>query len=156
MMQDAPLETPGTAAKWVLLVLVALFLLGALTVGGCAGLKSYSRYQQRADFNQNRKQALYNEQNQVKVNAIRIAQTNQLVKVAQQSAQIRYENAVGVRKAQDEIAKTLTPLYVQFEMVQALQQIAQSGKNSSVVFIPTGPDGRPVVQPQMNALAPGK
>jgi hypothetical protein len=44
------------------------------------------------------------------------------------------------------IAKTLTPLYVQFEMTQALSEIAKSGRNSSIVYIPSGPGGVPFIQ----------
>lgn len=129
----------GVAAFIGLIVLTILFVaLGS-------GFSAYSRYQDRANRNQTRQQRIYDEQNAIQVNKIRIAQQDQLVKVAQQKAQIRYENAVGVRKAQDEISHTLTPLYVQFEMVQALQAIAQSGKNNTVVYIPSGANGIPLV-----------
>lgn len=98
-------------------------------------LPAYSRYQKRADAN-----------NAVKVSAIQIKNQEQRVLIAQQQAQIRLQNAIGIRKAQDEIAKTLTPLYVQFEMTQAIQSIATSGKNNSVIYIPTSPtSGLPVV-----------
>ena len=95
----------------------------------------YNRYQKRADAN-----------NQVKVSAIQIQNQEQRVQIAKQHAQIRYQNSIGIREAQDEIAKTLTPLYVQFEMTQALQAIATSGQNNSVIYIPTSPtSGLPVV-----------
>lgn len=124
-------------------VLLVLIVLG---IGGCtAGVKAFSRYQDRADRAQARQQKIYDEKNNVEVNSIRIAQQDQLVQVAKQKAQIRYENAVGVRKAQDEISHTLTPLYVQFEMVTALEAIAQSGRNSSVIYIPTGANGIPLI-----------
>jgi head-tail adaptor len=104
---------------------------------------AYSRYQKRADA-----------QNQVKVSAIQIQNQEQRVKIAKQHAQIRYQNSIGIREAQDEIAKTLTPLYVQFEMTQALQAIATSGKNNSVIYIPTSPtSGLPVV-PTSNTTPP--
>jgi|SRR3954452_22270905 hypothetical protein len=133
--------TPGRA----LLVFLTLVLL-TLALGGCAaGVKAYSRYQDRADRNQARQQALYDARNQTQINEIRISQQAQLVKVAQQQAQIRFENAVGVRKAQDEISSTLTPLYVQFEMVDALKTVAASGRNNTVVYIPTGDNGVPLI-----------
>lgn len=101
----------------------------------------YNRYQSRANAN-----------NRVKVTAIEIRNQAQRVKIAKQQAQIRYQNSVGVREAQDEIRKTLTPLYVQFEMTQALQQIATSGKNNTIIYLPTSPtSGLPVV-PVSNAL----
>jgi hypothetical protein len=106
-------------------------------------LKSFERYQKRADA-----------KNQVKVTAIQIRNQQQRVKIAKQHAQIRYQNSIGIREAQDEIAKTLTPLYVQFEMTQALQQIALSGKNNTIIYLPTDPkSGLPVV-PTSNAVAP--
>lgn len=126
-------------------ILAALLLL-VLLLGGCsAGYKAFNRYQTRQDRNLARQQRILDEQNGIQVNKIRIAQQDQLVKVAQQKAAIRYQNAVGVRKAQDEISNTLTPLYVQFEMVQALQAIAQSGRNASVIYIPTGANGIPLI-----------
>ena len=124
---------------------IALVLVIAVLVGIVAGGKAFGRYQDRADRNQARQQKIYDEQNNVEVNNIRIAQQSQLVKVAQQQAQIRFENAVGVRKAQDEISSTLTPLYVQFEMIDALKAVATSGRNNTVVYIPTGDSGIPII-----------
>lgn len=112
----------------------AFVLVVGIAIGGWLGVKSIHRHQVLADA-----------RNQTQVNNIKIAQTRQLVQVAQQQAAIRYANAVGVREAQDEIAKTLTPLYVQFEMVNALQAIAESGKNNTVVYIPSGANGIPLV-----------
>lgn len=115
---------------------------GGVVVGGVllfiavlmAVLPAYNRYQKRA-----------NAHNNVKVSAIQIQNQQQRVLIAKQQAQIRLQRAVGVRKAQDEIQKTLTPLYVQFEMVDALKAIAQSGSNSSVVYIPSGANGIPLI-----------
>ena len=68
------------------------------------------------------------------------------IKIAQNLARARYKTSIGLRKSQDEIRKTLTPLYVQFELVQALQQIATSGSNNSIIYLPTNPvNGLPVV-----------
>jgi hypothetical protein len=75
--------------------------------------------------------------------------------VAQSHKLPRYQNSIGIREAQDEIAKTLTPLYVAFEMTQALQAIATSGQNNSVIYLPTNPvTGLPIV-PVTNAPQPG-
>lgn len=115
-------------------LLVALLLVVGLLVGGAFGCKAYKRYQVRADAN-----------NQVKVTAIQIRNQAQRVKIAKQKAQIRFQTAIGIKKAQDEIQKTLTPLYVQFEMVDALKAIAGSGKNNSIVYIPAGANGIPLV-----------
>lgn len=113
---------------------VVLFVVVGLLFGLAAVAKSFGRYQKRADANNN-----------VKVSAIQIKNQAQRVQIAKQHAAIRYQNSIGVREAQDEIAKTLTPLYVQFEMVEALKSIAASGKNNSVVFIPSGANGIPLV-----------
>jgi hypothetical protein len=129
-------------AVWATVGLVILTFIVLAIVGGPA----YSRYQKRQDRNQNRSQALLDAKNEVTINSIRIRTFEQKVKIAHQSAAIRLQNAVGVRKAQDEISSTLTPLYVQFEMVEALKQIAVSGKNSSVVYIPSGAAGIPFIQ----------
>ena len=68
------------------------------------------------------------------------------LRVTKIQAQIRYQQGVGIRESQDEIAKTLTPLYVQFELGQSLQAIATSGKNNTVIYLPTSPtSGLPVV-----------
>ena len=123
-----------------------LFLAGVALIGITALMflfPAYGRYQKRA-----------NAQNQVKVSAIQIQNQEQRVQIAKQHAQIRYQNSIGIREAQDEIAKTLTPLYVQFEMTQALQAIATSGQNNSVIYIPTSPtSGLPVV-PTSNTTPP--
>lgn len=123
----------------------SLIVLGSigfvLFVGGLMVLlPAYGRYQSRA-----------NAHNQVRVTAIQIQNQEQRVKIAKQHAQIRFQNAIGIREAQDEIAKTLTPLYVAFEMTQALQQIATSGQNNSVIYLPTSPtNGLPLVPTRGN------
>jgi hypothetical protein len=107
----------------VLFVALLMFLVPA-----------YGRYQKRADA-----------KNTVKVSAIQIRNQEQRVKIAKQQAQIRLQRAIGIRRAQDEIQSTLTPLYVQFEMVDALKSIAASGSNNSVVYIPAGANGIPLI-----------
>lgn len=114
----------GFVIGGVLALFVAILFLGP----------AYGRYQKRANANNN-----------VKVSKIQIRNQEQRVKIAQQQAQIRLQNAIGVRKAQDEISRTLTPLYVQFEMVDALKTIATTGSNNSVVYIPVGANGIPLI-----------
>ena len=136
-MQEITLGRIATAV-------MALLLTGALIVGVASGCKSWGRYQKRADAN-----------NRVKVSAIEIRNQAQRVKIAKQHAEIRYQNSIGIREAQDEIAKTLTPLYVAFEMTEALKAIAVSGKNNSVIYLPTNPvTGLPIV-PTTNSVQPG-
>jgi hypothetical protein len=126
--------------RWTVITVASIFLFVAFLM---IVIPPYNRYQKRADA-----------QNNVKVSAIEIQNQEQRVKIAKQHAQIRYQNSIGIRESQDEIAKTLTPLYVQFEMTQALQAIATSGQNNSVIYIPTSPtSGLPVV-PTSNTTPP--
>lgn len=121
---------------WSVGALFALIILALVLV------PPYNRYQARANAN-----------NRVKVSNIEIRNQAQRVRIAKQQAQIRYEQSVGIKKAQDEIRKTLTPLYVQFEMTQAMQAIAVSGRNDTVIYLPTSPtSGLPVV-PTSNSIA---
>lgn len=113
---------------------LAALALAAIILGLMFGLPAYSRYQKRANANNN-----------VQVSNIEIRNQEQRVAIAKQQAEIRKQNAIGVREAQDEIAKTLTPLYVQFEMTEALKEIAASGSNNTTVFIPSGPSGIPLI-----------
>lgn len=109
---------------------VAVALVVLVLAGSLFGFKSFARYQKRADA-----------ENQVKVTAIQIHNQEQRVKIAQQKAEIRYVEATGIRRAQDAISKTLTPLYVQHEMIAALRE-----SSASTVYIPTDPtSGLPVV-----------
>lgn len=136
---------PGTAFKWSAAVLAIIALFVVLLVGVIFGFKAFGRSQKRADAKNDIKVAQMHAHNQVLLTNIKIGTTKQQVKIAQQQAAIRLQQAIGVREAQDEISKTLTPLYVQFEMVDALKQIAQSGRNNSIVYIPAGSNGIPLV-----------
>lgn len=138
--------TTNKAPIGAIVVCVILFILLIASCG--VGYPAYGRYQSRQDRQQNRTQARLDAQNRVSVNNINIGFFQQQLKIAQQQASIRQAQAVGIREAQDKISSTLTPLYVQFEMTEALKQIAESGKNSSVIYIPTNPaTGLPQVAP---------
>lgn len=137
--------TVAGAAVAAIAVIAAIGLVLGVLIGGWSVVKAVHRHQQVADAKNAVKTTQIQANNQTKLNEIRIAQQAQLVKVAQQKAQIRFENSKGVREAQDEIAQTLTPLYVQFEMVEALKQIAQSGQNNTVVYLPSGDAGIPLI-----------
>lgn len=139
-------QTGGEVIFMGIAVVFCIFLAVATLLGIYAGIKVVGRYQDRADRNQSRTQARYDANNEVRVNGIKIRTFQQKVKIAQQQAQIRFVNSTGIKRAQDEIAKTLTPLYVQFEMTEALKAIALSGRNSSVIYIPSGPAGIPFIQ----------
>ena len=134
----------GTA-KFVIGLAVALTVFFVFIFGLWAGIKAFNRYQARADAN-----------NRVKVSSIEIKNQAQRVLITQQQAEIRRQSAIGVREAQDEIAKTLTPLYVQFEMTEALKAVATSGKNNSIVFIPAGASGIPLIYDTSGAASVGQ
>lgn len=120
------------------LITVASSALLALIVAAMFGLPAYNRYQARANAH----------------NATLTATRH--VRIAQLEAQARYQTSIGLKRSQDEIRKTLTPLYVQFEMVQALEAIATSGKNNTVVYIPTDPTTGLPITPVANAVTPTK
>lgn len=132
--------------KWILIILSTFVLFVALIVAGIWGFRAFGRSQDLADAHNNAEVARISAENEQHVNQLRIAAQEQKVKIAQQDAEIRKTNAIGIKAAQDEIAKTLTPLYVQFEMTEALKEIATSGKNNTVIYIPTGENGIPIVK----------
>lgn len=137
----------GQAAEGLLVtfgVIFAVVVVVVLLIVAVNGVKNFGRTQARKDA-----------QNSVKISAIEIQNQKQRVEISKQKAEIRLQDAIGVREAQDEIAKTLTPLYVQFEMVDAMRQIAASGRNSSVVFMPSGANGIPLVYDAANATKVG-
>lgn len=118
-----------TGKKAALIAVAAMFAAVAF-VAALAFAREFSRYQKRADA-----------ENNVKVTEIQIHNQEQRVKIAQQKAEIRYVDATGIRRAQDAISQTLTPLYVQHEMIQALRE-----SGATTVYIPTDPaSGLPVV-----------
>lgn len=126
-------------------VVASLLTLVLMIFGISVGLGAYGRWSKVQEANNRAHTARIDAENQAKVNALLINSTDQQVLIHQKQAQVRLADAVGVREAQDEISKTLTPLYVQFEMVDALKQIAESGKNNTVVYIPTGANGIPLI-----------
>lgn len=128
--------TIGEVVRWVLGIvagiaaIIALFLI----LGGV--YKGYERYQARADA-----------KNKVTLNDTRIRQTQQLVKVAHQNALIEVARAKGIKRAQQIINRTLTPLYVQHEAIQAELRLAGSQHANTVIYIPVGANGVPLVSP---------
>jgi uncharacterized iron-regulated membrane protein len=98
------------------------------------GIPVYNRYQVRA-----------NESNQIQVNELKIQQTEQLVQVEKQKAQIRIVDAEGVARSQQIINATLTDRYLQHEAIQAQQQMANS-PNHTTIYIPSGNNGIPLVK----------
>jgi len=124
----------NSESKWTAGAIVAIFLVvvigGFLTVGA---FKAFSRYQKRADAN-----------NSVKVTNILIRRARQQVRVQQQLARVKYAESVGIRRAQDEISKTLTDQYLQHEAIQAQKMMARSD-NHTQIYIPSGQNGLSLV-----------
>jgi hypothetical protein len=114
---------------------IAIFGMVTMILFGLGfGIKSYARYQKRADA-----------QNQVAVNEIQIRQTKQLVEVQKQKALIKIAEAHGIEEAQRIINNTLTPLYLQHEAIQA-----QESQSNKIIYVPSGNQGIPIV----NAVNP--
>lgn len=129
MSNRAKIITAGTISFFVVLILFLLFALPA-----------YNRYQTRQDA-----------ANEVKVTHTHIEKAEEEAKVnyaqikaTKAEARKRVVEAEGLKLAQDEVQKTLTPLYVQFEYVKAIEQAAKSDSNT-IEFIPVGSDGLPIV-----------
>lgn len=128
-----------TAAALATLAIFGLLIFGS--VAGCGAYKGWHRGQLRADANNN-----------VKITTINIRRAQQQAKVvAAQDATIkaladqRLIKARGIKNAQDEIQSTLTPLYVQFEAIEAQKAIATSGQNNTVIYVPSGTNGTPTI-----------
>jgi uncharacterized iron-regulated membrane protein len=98
------------------------------------GIPVYNRYQTRA-----------NEANKILVNELQIRQTEQLVQVERQKAQIRIVDAQGIAESQRIINATLTDRYLQHEAIQAQLQMANS-PNHTTIYIPSGNNGIPLVK----------
>ena len=123
-----PRRNPLIALLRLAAVVAILILLAAW--GGPA----YTRYQARQ-----------NAANQIQLNALRIQQTQQLVEVEKQKAEIKITEAYGIAKAQEIINATLTDKYLQHEAIQAQEKMADS-PNHTTIYIPSGQNGIPLVR----------
>lgn len=115
-------------------IVVILTILAGIILAMMFGLPAYSRAQ-----------ALKNERNQTTINDIQIAQTEQLVKVQTQKAQIQIEEAKGIAESQNIIKSSLTPLYIQYLAIEA-QKAQVQGQNHTIIYVPSGNNGIPLVQ----------
>lgn len=118
----------------VILGAVGALLVIALFFGIGTATKAFERYQARADAT-----------NQVEVNSIIIRQQEQRVLIEQQDAQVRIEEAKGIAEAQRIIDASLTDQYLTYLAIEAQRQMADS-PNHSTVYIPSGPNGIPLVK----------
>jgi len=105
-----------------------------IVVGIMFAFPAFNRYQTRA-----------NASNEVQVNEIRIKQQEQLIQVEKQKAQIRVEEAKGIRDSQQLINATLTDQYLQHEAIEAQKTMASS-PNHTQIYIPVGNNGIPLVK----------
>lgn len=119
--------------------IVVMLVFGIIfgSIAGCGTIKNFHRSQKRQDA-----------ENNVKITHIKIRQTNQQVQIVRAQINItkaeaekRYQESIGIKRSQDEIAKTLTPAYLQHEAIQA--QRAHTG--AATVYIPSGNQGIPLV-----------
>jgi hypothetical protein len=137
------------ARKFVLWGGAAIFtvvLLVGVGVGISAAVKAYSRAEERADA-----------ENRVRLThiAVRRAKQQALITRAQieateADADKRVAEAVGIRRAQDEISSTLTGHYLQYEAIQAQKAVATSGRNNTLIYVPSGSNGVPLIQDPQN------
>lgn len=126
-------------------IIVGLALAIGILMGAISGFQAFGRYQRIQDAKNTAQANIIAANNKVATTEIEIQNQDQMVKVTEQQAQIRLQQAIGIREANDEINKSLTPLYVQFEMTQVLQQLGTSGKNNTVIYVPSGQGGVPTI-----------
>jgi len=124
--------TVSTTGKIWLAVLVIIIVGVIFAI--LFGIPAYNRYQR-----------VLNQQNEIRVNEMKIHQTEQLVKVEQQKAQIKVEEAKGIAEAQKIINTTLTDRYLQHEAIQAQMEMANS-PNHTQIYIPVGTNGIPLIK----------
>ena len=127
-----PTLSPGFNPIRILLRLAVLVVIVILAFAW--GGPAYTRYQARQ-----------NAANQIQLNALRIQQTQQLVEVEKQKAEIKITEAYGIAKAQEIINATLTDKYLQHEAIQAQEKMADS-PNHTTIYIPSGQNGIPLVR----------
>jgi regulator of protease activity HflC (stomatin/prohibitin superfamily) len=67
------------------------------------------------------------------------------IEIAEKKRDIRIIEAKGIAEAQRIITKTLTPLYLQHEAIEAQRAMASS-PNHTTVYIPSGENGVPIIR----------
>jgi regulator of protease activity HflC (stomatin/prohibitin superfamily) len=133
-------------AFWGLVVIIGLTVVTGTFIGLSAATSAYSRAQQRADA-----------ENRANLARIDIKRANELALVARAQVQTsranaekQYQEALGTRRAQQVISSGLTPQYLQYEAIQAQKAVATSGRNNTLIYLPSGRTGVPLVQDPQN------
>lgn len=155
---DPPVGEQGSApiavrlGLWGSGAVLALVLLVGVGIGLSAALKAYGRAEERADA-ENRVSLTHIAINRARQQA-RI--TRAQIEATEANAEKRVAEAVGIRRAQNEISRTLTGHYLQYEAIQAQKAVATSGRNNTLIYVPSGSNGVPLFQdPQsVNQLRP--
>lgn len=114
------------------IIITTIIIIGF--VGLAFGFPAFVRYQK-----------IRNANNEVLVNEIKIKQTQQLVEVEKQKAEVKVAEANGIAEAQKIINLTLTDRYLQHEAIQAQEKMAES-PNHTTIYIPSGQNGIPLVK----------
>ena len=76
----------------------------------------------------------------------RLSQKDFEIEITKKDAEKRVQDAIGIAKAQEIINKTLSSAYLQHEAIEAQKALINS-PNHSVIYLPVGPNGVPVVKP---------
>jgi hypothetical protein len=133
-------------ALWGGTAVLALGLVVGVGIAVSATVKAYGRSEQRADA-----------ENRVTLTEIAIRRAKQQalitraqIAATQADADKRVAQAVGLRRAQNEISRTLTGHYLQYEAIEAQKAVATSGRNNTLIYIPSGSNGVPLVQDPQN------
>jgi hypothetical protein len=119
---------------WSLAALLGITVITAAGVGLSAGVKAYSRAQLRADA-ENRVRLTRIDRNRARAQTL-VARAQ--IATTEAQAQARYQDAIGTRRAQDVISRTLTSRYLQYQAIQAQQAVATSGRNNTLIYVPSG------------------
>lgn len=119
------------SVSWIVgIVLIAMILMTIIAFG----IPAFARYQARQ-----------NAENEIHLNSLKMHQTEQLVTVETQKAQVRIEEAKGIAAAQQLINATLTDQYLQHEAIGAQVKMAGSPAHTQI-YIPVGQNGIPIVK----------
>ena len=139
-------STARRFVPWGIAAVLVIGLLVGVGIAVSATVKAYSRAEQRADA-----------ENKVKLTEIAIRRAKQQalitraqIEATQANAEKRVAQAVGIRRAQNEISRTLTGHYLQHEAIQAQKAVATSGRNNTLIYVPSGGNGVPLVQDPQN------